>query len=286
MLEFSGIAATRRRIAPFQLCRPDSLRQACESFAEAPGDTAVLAGGIDLANRLKAGYAPRRIVALNAVKELQDIRVLDDRIEIGAAVSHWQVENHEGLKGSLPCLPAYVSGLGNIRVRVQGTIGGNIMAAEPAYEMLPLLGVLGAKLNIFIMPERRWSMLSIPEFMGRSPAASLLASITIPRRCCDVVWDRQLRPSLGLVLSVEWCGDVIQSAIAALTGDRSGPVFASLETSGLGRADALASLSGIVSEWASRFPSIRPVNGPSADYCREVSGVMLRRAFHRILIAE
>ncbi len=284
MLQYSEIAATRRRIAEFQLFRPDSIDEACEILAEAPEATVLHAGGIDLVNRLKTGYAPGRIVALKAVERMQDIRIFDDRIEIGAAASHWQIENHAGLKISLPMLPAYVAGLGNIRVRVQGTIGGNILAGEPVYEMLPLLGVLDAELTFFDASRRSWFKLAARDYRRGPTAPPFLTAITIPQRSRSVIWDRRLRPALAMVLSLDWDGDMIRSGTAVLTGDRGGPLFTSLPADRLSRSQAAANCADIAADWARLFPSVDLPSGPGPDYCRHVAGVMLRRALQNCLL--
>src|SRR5258708_6892846 len=107
------IAASGKRVAPFQLFLPITLGETCGLLAEWP-DAVIHAGGIDLVNRMKAGLAAQTVIALGDVGELKGVRRTNATIEIGAATTHRQIENDELLKSCLPCISDYVSGLGNV----------------------------------------------------------------------------------------------------------------------------------------------------------------------------
>jgi CO/xanthine dehydrogenase FAD-binding subunit len=141
-----GIAASRKRIAPFALFRPASVTEAIELLAVWP--SAVLhAGGIDLATRMKAGLVAPAVIALDRIGEIKGVTRGRDGLDIGAVTTHWQIEHDSVVRSCLPALADYVASLGNVRVRLQGTIGGNVLAAEPGYEMLALLAALDAHLH-------------------------------------------------------------------------------------------------------------------------------------------
>jgi carbon-monoxide dehydrogenase medium subunit len=281
MLTASGIAASRKRISPFRLFRPSSVEAACDLLGQWPG--AVLhAGGIDLVNRMKAGLAADTVVALDRIAELKGVRRVGDTIEIGAAATHWQIEHDPLLKACLPSVPEFVVGLGNVRIRMQGTIGGNVMAGEPGYEMLALLAALDAELHFIdwsdgtrsVVPARAWRGISQAE--GR-----LLSVIAVRLRQVTVAWDRELRPSLGLVASLEWQDERAVSGLGALTGQ--GPVWEPMVfAQPLSRADVTAQARPIAERWAARLPDI---GSPDRDYCNRVAGVMMRRALQQMASA-
>ena len=211
-------------------------------------------GGIDLVSRMKNGTGASAIIALQDVAGLKGVRRVGDSIEIGAATTHWQIEHDTLLKSCLPCLPEYVSGLGNVRIRAQGTIGGNVMADEPGYEMLPLLAALDAELRFVdatkhgqrIVPARAWR-----------PAANdrLLAVIAVPMRSRTVAWNREQRPAFGLVASLDWDGEKVNAGFGAVTGQRRTWQPLALDRA-ISRMDMRAQAPSLAQHWAARLPDI------------------------------
>jgi len=284
MATIAAIAASRKRIAPFRLLRPTTVEALCESKRQWP-DALLHAGGIDLVSRMKFGLAAPAVIDLGALDEIKGVRQAGDIVEIGAATTHWQIEHDELLKALLPAVPDFVAGLGNVRVRVQGTIGGNIMAGEPGYEMLPLLAALDAGLRFVDWRNGRRRNVPARGFgVDATDGAYLLAVIAVPLSGKTVTWDRSLRPQLGLIAAFDWHEGMVVSGFAALTG--CGGVWASLPLARpLSRNDLAATSGAIAESWGELLP---PLNGPaelSRDYCRHVAQVMLRRAITRMAFA-
>ncbi|MGA8610832.1 MAG: FAD binding domain-containing protein [Xanthobacteraceae bacterium] len=281
MATVAAIAASRKRIAPFRLLRPSTVEALCELKRQWP-DALLHAGGIDLVSRMKAGLVMPAVIDLGALDEIKGVRQAGDTVEIGAATTHWQIEHDGLLRTALPAVPDFVAGLGNVRVRVQGTIGGNVMAAEAGYEMLPLLAALDAELR-FVDCENvtRQSVPARVCDMGASAATRLLAVIAIPLRGKTVTWDRSLRPQLGLVAALDWREGMVVSGFAALTG--CGRVWASLPlVRPLSRNEIAAASAAIAEGWVELLPPLDGLIGLGRDYCRHAAQVMLRRAITRM----
>src|SRR5882757_7793357 len=134
---------SRKHISPFELVRPASLEEACRALS-APGRSAVMAGGLDLIDRLKHGEAIDRVIHLAGVRELSAIRRDGDAISIGALTTHAEIVGDSLLARLLPDFPAIWRGIANPRVRHTGTLGGNLMSAQPHYDAGPALLALGA----------------------------------------------------------------------------------------------------------------------------------------------
>lgn len=276
-----AIAASRKRIAPFRLFRPATIDAACELMAQWPG-ALLHAGGIDLIGRLKSGAPVTAVIALGGVATLKGVARVGDRLEIGAATTHWQLEHDEVLRAEMPAVADFVAELGNVRVRAQGTIGGNIMAAEPGYEMLPLLAALDAELRFVDCRDGTRLAIAARDWRALTPdAAKLLNAIAIPLRPSTVTWDRSLRPVLGLIAALEWRDDSVVSGFAALTGQ--GPIWAPLGLAQpLRRRELVESADPIALDWASRLPPLAMTAGAGDAYCRHVAHVMARRAIDRM----
>lgn len=134
---------SRKHIAPFELLRPNSLADACRAYSR-PGRVALMAGGLDLIDRLKAGEPMERVVHLAGVRELSGIRREGDCIAIGALTTHADLAHSAVLAELLPDLPAVWRTIANPRVRYAGTIGGNLVSAMMHYDACPALLALGA----------------------------------------------------------------------------------------------------------------------------------------------
>jgi aerobic carbon-monoxide dehydrogenase medium subunit len=284
MAAVAGIASSRKRIAPFRLFRPSTVEALCELKRLWP-DALLHAGGIDLISRMKSGLTTPAVIDLGALDEIRGARQVGDMVEIGAATTHWQIEHDELLKALLPAVPDFVAGLGNVRVRVQGTIGGNIMAAEAGYEILPLLAALDAELRFVDWRNgTRRNVLAREHGVEAAESAYLLSVIAVPLSSKTVTWDRSLRPQLGLVAALDWRDGMVVAGFAALTGCAG--VWASLPLARPLPRNEIAAASGAIAEsWIELLP---PLNGPaglSGDYSRHVAQVMLRRAITRMAYA-
>jgi carbon-monoxide dehydrogenase medium subunit len=281
MAAVAAIAASRKRIAPFRLLRPSTVDALCELKTQWP-DALLHAGGIDLVSRMKAGLAAPAVIDLGAIDAIKGVRQAGDAVEIGAATTHWQIEHDGLLKTVLPAVPDFVAGLGNVRVRVQGTIGGNVMAAEAGYEMPALLAALDAELRFVDCGNgTRQSVAARGCDMGANAGTRLLAVIAIPLRGKTVTWDRSLRPQLGLVAALDWREGMIVAGFAALTG--CGRVWASLPlVRPLSRNGIAAASAAIAEGWVERLPPLDGLAGLGRDYGRHAAQVMLRRAIVRM----
>jgi len=275
MMTAPVITASHKRVPRFRLFRPTQIEEVCELLRQWP-DAAFHAGGIDLVSRMKNGIGPSAVIALQNVGALNGVRRVGDSIEIGAATSHWQIEHDSLLRSCVACIPEYVSGLGNVRIRAQGTIGGNVMADEPGYEMLPLLAALDAELRFVDATDREER--TAPARAWR-PAANngLLTAIAVPVRLRTLAWNREQRPAFGLVASLDWDGEMVRAGFGAVTGQRT--TWRPLALDGaISRMEMQAQAPSLAQHWAARLPDIDLPGGPNARYCRHVASVWFRRA--------
>src|SRR5262245_66654672 len=87
---------------PFDYARPDSVEEAVAVLAEHGDEARVLAGGQTLLAMLNLRVVePAILVDITRIPELDVIRELDGRIEIGAAVTQSQLLAWPALAGKL-----------------------------------------------------------------------------------------------------------------------------------------------------------------------------------------
>jgi carbon-monoxide dehydrogenase medium subunit len=205
------IATSIRTLAPLRLYRPVTCEQVAHIIANEEEPPTLLAGGTDLCLQFNDGLAPRSLVALERVASLQRIERVDDEIRIGGGVTHDAGHADPLLNRQLGGFARAWGTIANARVRFRATIGGNIMARRPRYEMPIILDTLGADFSfrtgnraVRIKPGEVWR--------GNAPAPSLLEYVAIPadRDVIDFRYDRTLRPTVTLALCVRRTNGAIE----------------------------------------------------------------------------
>jgi xanthine dehydrogenase small subunit len=117
-------------------------------------DACLLAGGTDVG--LWVTKQHRRldpIIYLGCVRELQRLKVVEDRIEIGAAVTY--ADLHDLIGQYYPDFGEVIRRLGSVQIRNAGTMGGNIANGSPIGDSAPPLIALGATLVLRSKAGRR-----------------------------------------------------------------------------------------------------------------------------------
>ena len=72
------------------------------------------------------------LIDLKGIPELRESTVMaDGTLRIGGGVTHREIERSAVVAAHLPALADLEGHLANVRVRNQGTIGGNLAFAEP-----------------------------------------------------------------------------------------------------------------------------------------------------------
>src|SRR5262245_30897754 len=128
----------------FDYHEPTSLREAVELGARFGADGRFLAGGTDLLIQIRRGQlAPRHLVSLHRVPGLDAIEI-DGALTVGALVTHRQLERAAGLMGALVALREGAEVVGGHQIRNVATVGGNIVNASPAADVVPVLLALDA----------------------------------------------------------------------------------------------------------------------------------------------
>ncbi|MFN3348592.1 FAD binding domain-containing protein [Pseudorhodoplanes sp.] len=126
--------------APFDYIRPDSLEEVCAILAADEG-ARIIAGGQTLVPMLAMRLArPSRLVDIQRLRELSDIREDNSAIVIGAATRQAIAEKHDLVATRLPLLAKALPWVGHPPTRNRGTVGGSIAHADPSAE-IPLVSV-------------------------------------------------------------------------------------------------------------------------------------------------
>lgn len=111
---------------PFEYARPATESEAVEMLGEYGGQTAVLAGGTDLLNLLKADVlTPERVVDIKHIPSLHEVRAEDGGVTIGALITFAELQQHPMLAEYRSLLDV-VDGVRAIQVQSAGTLVGDL----------------------------------------------------------------------------------------------------------------------------------------------------------------
>lgn len=132
----------------FAFHRPESL-DAAIAIARENGETArFLAGGTDLIVQInRRRIAPEHLISLDGLG-LGSIDETDGEVVLGAMATHDAVVTHPGFRKQLVALAEASAVIGGRQVRNIATVGGNIVNASPAADLVPVLLALDATVEL------------------------------------------------------------------------------------------------------------------------------------------
>jgi aerobic carbon-monoxide dehydrogenase medium subunit len=134
---------------PFTYHRPRTVPEALAVLAEVGHDGKVLAGGQSLVPLLNMRLAaPRHLVDVNWLAELDEVGVDDQAVRVGALARHARVEHDRAATGAVPLLGQAIGDIAHTSVRNRGTVVGSLVHADPAAELPAVLVLLGGTMEL------------------------------------------------------------------------------------------------------------------------------------------
>ena len=121
-------------LPPFEIHQPATAAEASAIRARYGEEAAVYAGGSELVLVMNEGLASyAHLIDVKTIPELHDLRYDAARraLLVGSAVTHRRLERSALVRERFPLLAEMESQVANVRVRVVGTLGGNLCFGEP-----------------------------------------------------------------------------------------------------------------------------------------------------------
>lgn len=122
---------------------PTSIEEALAILEEYRGQARVVAGGTDLVPQLKKNE--RTVQCLVDVSRLQELKGIERQggsIRVGAGVTHQQLASSDLIRQKASALAEGATAVGSPQIRHMGTVGGNVINAQPAADtVIPLLAL-------------------------------------------------------------------------------------------------------------------------------------------------
>lgn len=272
--------------------RPARLGEALEVLAGDP-DAVPVGGGIVVLQEAQASPGrDRRYVDVTHIDDLLRIEERDDGVEIGAAVTLWEVLRSPVVAGSAPLLAEACSHVSAPAIRNQATVGGNLAAAAPTHDPIPTLAALSARIRIrSAHGERTCSIEELVAGPGRNTLepGELIVSVHVPGP--GPGWGYRTFPGLGMqdrsianaaVLLRTDGGDAVRQASVVVGAVTPRPLrLRSVED--LLTGSALSAIPGEITDAAAEDVSEVEVlddHRGEAWYRRRLAAVLARRAVH------
>jgi carbon-monoxide dehydrogenase medium subunit len=278
-------------IPRFSLARPRTLDEAFALHAGTAGEGAYVAGGTELLQVMKMGLAQfATLIDLKGLPELRGVELDGDgTLRIGAGVTHRELERHPLVIEHLPALAGLEAHLANVRVRNQGTLGGNLAFAEPHSDPATFLLACDARVELAGPAGRR--RLPIDEFVlgplftAREPE-EILVAIHVPAAPAGTgrAYDKAKffeRPAVAVAVQLAVAGGLVTDARIAVGSITELPMLVAGAADALRGAPAtdegIAAAVGAARSALEALDAVDDLNGGAA-YKRHLAGVLLERA--------
>src|SRR5262245_11114085 len=176
----------------FDYERPTTLADAALLLGQSNGLSKVLAGGQSLGPMLNLRLAqPELLIDITSIAELTAVKDASDHLEIGACVTHANIEdgripdNFGGLLQRVAGRIAYRA------VRNRGTVGGSLAHADPAADWLSALSLCGA--DAIITTPRGSRTVAVADLVLSSVTTvirsdEMIRSVRMPKRSTGARW--------------------------------------------------------------------------------------------------
>lgn len=134
--------------APFDYVRPRTLDDAVQALAGRP-EAKVLAGGQSLVPLLSMRLAaPSLLVDINALPDLDHVRVDETGVRIGALARHAQVLADPEVRRVQPLVSLALANVAHPTIRNRGTTVGSLVHADAAAEMPMVIRLLEGSVEV------------------------------------------------------------------------------------------------------------------------------------------
>jgi aerobic carbon-monoxide dehydrogenase medium subunit len=275
----------------FRLEEPESVQEAADLLSRYGDSAKVYAGGTELLLAMKEGLVHyERLINVKQLKGLNEVKLDNGTVSVGALCTHHQLETTPLLKERLPALVELEKNVANERVRQAGTIGGNLCFAEPHADPGTLLLALGATMVAQRSSSRREIAAAdffIDAYETCLAADEVLSEIRIPALAAKsgiayLKFGYLERPSVGVAIALTLNGGISDAKIAVGCAGPAPKRVAEAEAMLKGKSieEATRNLANAGQVAGRAAQAISDLHG-AQDYKEHIVGVLLKRAFQR-----
>jgi carbon-monoxide dehydrogenase medium subunit len=212
-------------LQPLKLLQPTTIDEASKALTEFGDKAKLYAGGAELVLLLRNGLLETEVlVDVKKIERLHRIELVANSLCIGACVTHHALANHALVREHTPALAYAESQIANVRVRNQGTLGGNLAFNDPHSDPGTVLLIHDATVLIGNSKGERRVALNeffVDMYATALEAGELLLEIDIPllpsgMKSTYQRLHRYQRPTLGVAGAARFDGAAIADARLAV----------------------------------------------------------------------
>ena len=286
------------RILPeFELLLPKSVEEAVSALGAHGQEAAVMAGGTDLMVLMKTGFSPAVVISLCELSGLDYVE-FDSAggLRLGALATLAQVESSPVVKEHYPALWASVRANGTPQTRRMGTVVGNIMRASPAGDCCCAVLAIGGSVVLegpqgrrevdidqfwqdYRVTARQPDELAIEVKLPSPATGAHSAFAALTRTYFDLA-------KINAAASLTMDGDTCQAVRLAMGAVAPTPLrLKACEQLLQGREVTEDLLDQVAAKASAGISPIDDVRS-TADYRRQVAGVLLKRVIQQALTTQ
>jgi carbon-monoxide dehydrogenase medium subunit len=208
-----------------QLVQPATILEASKALAEFGEKAKIYAGGAELLLLLRNGLLQAEVlVDVKKIERLHRIGAANGFVRIGACVTHRALESSAIVHEHMPAFAYAESQVANVRVRNQGTLGGNLAFNDPHSDPGTVLLIYDA--TVIVGNERGERRIQLNHFFVDMYATALepgelLLEVEIPRlpagmQSIYLRLHRYQRPTLGVAVGARMINGAIDEVRLAV----------------------------------------------------------------------
>ena len=280
---------------PIKFLEPTDFSEAVSLLDQHADDAKIIAGGTSVVLMLQQKLiAPSVLISLGRVSNYDFIRQDNDGLHIGALTKLRDIERSDVVKNFCPALAHTFSVVGNVRVRNQATIGGNLSAADYAADPPAMLTALDARVQVH-GPEKKREIPLSEFFLGFYMTAlepnEILAEVIIPalpssaraayHKYTSISAEGRPCVAVGAVADFDPNGNCLDLRIAVGAAVETPQRVKDAEAMAHGHALTDELVAAIADEYARTLDPLSDVRG-SAWYRKEMIRVFVKRALQEV----
>lgn len=279
-------------LGSLQLLQPTTVGEASSALRDFAERGRIYAGGAELLLLMRHGFLQSDIlVDVKKIDRLHRITSNDDLLSVGACVTHRTLETDPLVREHAPRFAYAESQVANVRVRNQGTLGGNLCFNDPHSDPGTVLLVHNASVTLGSQRGERQLQLNdffLDVYETALEPDELMLDVQIPPLPVGMIsaylrLHRFQRPTLGVAAALKMNnGEIAESRLAVGCIGPKAQRLAELETkiNGSSINDAKQIFAGQKNYFRDLLQPVDDLLG-SADYKLYMAGVMLGAALER-----
>jgi carbon-monoxide dehydrogenase medium subunit len=272
----------------FDYVAATTVEEALAALSQAGDDGKILAGGQSLVPVLRLRLAtPTTVVDLNKISELRGVREDGDVIVVGAMTTHHDVLHDPLVREHAALLALATQTVGDPQIRHRGTLGGALVHADPAGDLLAPVVALDAEM-VIVGPGGRRTVPAAEFFVDLFTTAvgpdEVLVEVRIPKKTgWGAHYEKFQRVAqawsiVAVAAAVRIEGGSIAEARVALTNMAATPVRATGVEQALVGQPANAETIRAAAEHAAEGTNPMSDGNADADYREHLARVLTGRA--------